>query len=356
MKLNELKRKNIIFISIILVALFFLSFKLDSVYVWLKDNQSGGLESSSIRSEYSRIKSECVGKAVRWLNKLSVDPLELKKKGMKGKKHFVEKLFIFYQLYLHTNDLEKKEMYRKVLEQMFKMAKSDSYHLIEDDEVLFKSAIVSYVHACCLMEQLGFNVQNYKRNVRELLPRIERHMPTRNASVQMLLVYCLRVLGFETKYSIERILKNTLSYNLEALGDINIFDLKYNSYMLGVCHEIFVISEYGGKKIDLLTKEKKDYLKDTLKSSIKKILSSGDLRYLDLLAEMLVSLKYLNCENLPEYRKGIHFIINHQNKNGSFGDYEKFRAYFAQKSVDIDIKWYLHTTAVCLWALLIESY
>lgn len=355
MKLDKFKRKNIIFILTILIALFFLSFKLDKLCFWSGDKQVGESKSSSVKSKNSGIKVECVEKAVRWLSNLSVDPLELKKKGMKGKKHFVEKLFTFYQLYLHTTDSKKKEMYRKIFKQMLEITENDSYYLIEDDEVFFKSDIVSYVHACYIMEQLGFDSHNYKRRIKELLPRIERHMPTRNASVQMMLTYFLRGIGIETEYSIMRIFKNSLIYNLDKLGTINIFDFKYNSYMLGVCHEIFVVSGYGRKKIDLLTKGKKDYLQDTLKSSIEKILYSEDLRYLDLLAEMLISLKYLDCENLPEYKKGIQFIISHQNKNGSFGDYERFRAYFAQQGVNIDIKWYLHTTEVCLWALLLEE-
>jgi hypothetical protein len=355
MRLDKLRRKNIIFLLGGLIALLFIFIKFGNIYIWSKYKKAGELKSLPIKSDYSKIKSECVEEAIRWLNNLTVDPLELEKKGMKGKKHFVEKLFTFYQLYFYTADSEKREMYRKILKQMFKIAENDGYHLIEDDEVPFKRDIVSYIHACYLMEQLGFDSHNYKRHIRDLLSRIERHMPTRNASVQMMLIYCLRGLGIETKYTIKPILKSTLVYNLEKLGTINVFEFKYNSYMLGICHEIFAISEYGRKKIDLLRKGKKDYLQDTLKSSIEQILSSGDLRYLDLLAEMLISLKYLNCENLPEYRKGIHFIINHQNKNGSFGDYERFRSYFAQKGVDIDIKWYLHTTEVCLWALLTES-
>jgi len=355
MKITKLKGKNIIFFFGILMALLFLYFKLDSVYVWLKDKQSREAEGSHVKTDYSRDKGECVEKATRWLINLSVNPLELKKKGMKGKKHFVEKLFIFYQLYLHTTDSEKKAMYRKILKQMFKITESASYHLVEDDEVLFKSDIVSYVHACYLMEQVGFDSHNYKGYIRELLPRIERHMPTRNASVQMMLIHFLRGLGFETKYSIKQIFKNTLIYNIKRLGTINVFDFKYNSYMLGICHEIFAISGYGKKKIDLFTREEEDYLQSVFKSSIERVLSSGDIRYLDLLAEMLVSLKYLDCENLPEYKRGIQFIINHQNKNGSFGDYERFKAYFTQQGVDIDIKWYLHTTEVCLWALLVED-
>jgi hypothetical protein len=67
---------------------------------------------------------------------------------------------------------------------------------------------------------------------------------------------------------------------------------------------------------------------------------------------MLLSLKYLGCDNMREYQEGMNFIMKQQNKNGSFGDYERDRAYFNQQGIDINIKWYLHTTEVCLWALL----
>jgi len=355
MTIVKLKKRSIIFLLGVLLALYFVTIKMVHMYVFSMNVHAGGLKDSSRSTNQQIVKNECIEKATQWLSNLSVDPIELKKKGMKGKKHFVEKLFIFYQLYLHTADSEKKAMYRKILKQMLKITENASYHLLENNEVIFKSDIVSYVHACYLAEQLGFDAHNYKRHIREILPRIERHMPTRNVSIQMMLIHFLKGLSFETEYSIEHIFKNTLIYNIKRLGTINVFDFEYNSYMLGVCHEIFAISEYGKKKIDLFTKEEKNYLQFVFKSSIEQILSSRDIRYLDLLAEMLVSLKYLDCENLPEYKRGIQFIINHQNKNGSFGDYERFRAYFAQQGVDIDIKWYLHTTAVCLWALLVED-
>ena len=355
MKIDKLKGKNIIFLLVVLSASYFVGFKIVQVYVLSKNMHADELKGSSINTNYQGIKAECVEKAVRWLSNLPVDPIELDKKGMKGKKHFMEKLFTFYLLYMHPTDSEKKAMYRKIMEQMSKMTENAHYHLIGEDELLFKNNIVSYVHACYLIEQLGFDLHGYKKHIKDLLPRIERHMQTRNASVQMMLIYYLKGLGFETEYTITRVFKKTLLYNLRKLGDVNVLEFKHNSYMLGICHEIFALSGYGSKHIDLLTGEEKDYLKDVVKSSIEQILSSGDIRYLDLLAELLVSLKYLNCDKLPEYERGIRFIINHQNKNGTFGDFEKFRSYYAKQGVDIDIKWYLHTTEVCLWALLTES-
>lgn len=352
MKRYTLKVKHIILHLIALITVIFVPAMFGDVYVWSKDKDIAGTMILPLRSDYNKIKSKCIERAARWVDNLSVDPLELDKRGMKGKKHFVEKLFTFYQLYLHTTDSEKKEMYGKIIKKMCEVTKNNDYHLIGDNEEHFKVAVVSYVHCCYLMEKLGLNAYEYKIHIRKFLPRIIGHMPKRNASVQMMLAYFLKGLGCETGYTIEKVFKNTLIYNLEKLGTINILDFKHNSYMLGVCHEVFVFTGYGEKKIDLLTKERKDYLQDTLESSIRQILSSEDLRYLDLLAEVLISLKYLGCESMLEYQKGINFIMKHQNKNGSFGDYESYRAYFAQQGVDINIKWYLHTTEVCLWALL----
>jgi len=355
MKIDKLKGKNIILLLVVLAASCFGGFKIMQEYGPTGNMHAEELKGSSITTDYQVLKAECVEKAVRWLSNLAVDPIELDKRGMKGKKHFVEKLFTYYLLYTHTADLKKKALYRTILKKMVKMTENADYHLIGKDESSIKSNITSYVHACYLIEQLGFDVHEYKRHIRELLPRIERHMQSRNASVQMMLIYYLQGLGFDTEYTIKGVLKKTLIYNLRKLGDINILEFKYNSYMLGVCHEIFVLSGYGSKHIDLLTGEEKEYLKDAITSSIEQILSSGDIRYLDLLAELLVSLKYLNCDKLPEYEDGIRFILSHQNENGTFGDFEKFRTYYATQGVDIDIKWYLHTTEVCLWALLTES-
>ena len=169
MKLNKLKGKNIILLSGVLLVVLFLAIKFDDVYIGLKGKRFQELEYSQTKSDYSKVKSDCMEKAIRWISNLSVDPFELNKRGMKGKKHFMEKLFSFYQLYLHTADLVKKEIYRGILKQMFKITENSNYHLMEDDETLFKRDIVSYVHACYLMEHLGFESHNYKEQIRELL-------------------------------------------------------------------------------------------------------------------------------------------------------------------------------------------
>ena len=108
MRIVKLKGKNIVFLLSILGVVLFISIILDKIYSLPKDKQAKELKRLPIKSDYLRIKSDCVGKAARWLSNISIDTLELNERGMKGKKHFMEKLFSFYQLYLHTTNSKKK--------------------------------------------------------------------------------------------------------------------------------------------------------------------------------------------------------------------------------------------------------
>ena len=228
------------------------------------------------------------------------------------------------------------------------------YHVVSTDDQHFKQDILSYLHAFVIIDKIGFATRCYKEHIARLLPRIEKHLPTRNASVQLMGAYYLRTLGFETQRTTRDIYNDTLLSRIEHLGEVNVFDFNFNSRMLGICHEVFALTEYGNKTHDVISKKVEDELIRVVGASITQIVSSGDTRFLDLLAEMIVALNYLNCENSAKCDRGRRFIINHQMQNGSFGDYEAFRSYFSEQNVDINIKWYLHTTVVCLWALLVE--
>jgi hypothetical protein len=72
-------------------------------------------------------------------------------------------------------------------------------------------------------------------------------------------------------------------------------------------------------------------------------------RNVDLVAELLSAMTYLEFHTFPEYRSGIVFLLGSQNPNGSWGDYEKQRATYGD---GVDQKFYLHTTMVSLRALL----
>jgi len=78
---------------------------------------------------------------------------------------------------------------------------------------------------------------------------------------------------------------------------------------------------------------------------------SRESRYLAVLAEMPIPPHYLDCDNSAEYRKGISFILNHKNENGSLSDYESIRAEIAQQAITRDSRRSLNTTQSCLWVL-----
>jgi len=75
-------------------------------------------------------------------------------------------------------------------------------------------------------------------------------------------------------------------------------------------------------------------------------------RDLDLLAEFILCAVYLKMTDLPVYRDGIKFLLESQNANGSWGEYEQHRAAMGEY---VEQGLYLHTTMVSLDALVMAD-
>ena len=90
-----------------------------------------------------------------------------------------------------------------------------------------------------------------------------------------------------------------------------------------ITHEIFFL--HDDNQMDLLVYEDIEYLRSTLKILVNKTILDEDV---DLLAEILMIMTYLDLDKLVEYDKALDYLLNSQNKNGSFGDYEDARNYY----------------------------
>ena len=70
----------------------------------------------------------------------------------------------------------------------------------------------------------------------------------------------------------------------------------------------------------------------------------------DLLAEFIIIMTYLDFDSLPEYDLAIEFVLSSQNIDGYFGDYDVVRQYGEFYGVSSNIM-LLHPTEMSLWAL-----
>ncbi len=73
----------------------------------------------------------------------------------------------------------------------------------------------------------------------------------------------------------------------------------------------------------------------------------------DLTAELIMVLTYLKFNNSKIFDDTLDFLMDSQNDNGSFGDYEYEREYCKKEGLltDVDYLLYLHTTEVTLIAI-----
>jgi hypothetical protein len=298
-------------------------------------------------------KELAIEKGLVWLSTLDADPLRLSARNLKGKKHFVEKLYAYYQVYLHEKCADKKRVLLRSMSVMLQCTNNPQYHKLPQDKKKFKEDIMPYIHACYIMEKLGLDTRAYRNMLSNYLPQIYDHMKPRNVTPKMMFITFLQNLGYPTPLQLDELIKRSKTAEMQEVAKYKIDGEKLITYMYDLCHEVFVFTNYGQKSLAAIIEPYRTYLMQTIPLLIERLLKEGDERHLDNLAELVVCLGYMDGGSSAAFEAGIDYILGHQNNDGSFGDYERARDYFLQRGInyDVDIKQYLHTTEVCLWAL-----
>ncbi|MBI1747032.1 MAG: hypothetical protein HYR55_10645 [Acidobacteria bacterium] len=284
--------------------------------------------------------------AAAWLDALDPDPIRIRKeKEMKGKKHFVEALHGY--LYLHTlaENAHERRGYKKRVIQLSQATKRPEYHNLAGIPLAeFREESTSYLNACYVMQIFGLDTAPYKAEIEKVLPRILEDMPKRGINQQLAFRYLLNKLGFAAMFRVDDLMPRSVIRQHRPLKQLNV------SEQYDVTHEIFPLGEFGRKKISEFSKEDMDYLRKLMAAMVQSYTAADNI---DLLAEVIVCMRFLDFDALPEYRKGLDYILTQQNSNGSFGHYETQRQQMrtTRPKYDVDIGGYLHTTEVCLWAL-----
>jgi hypothetical protein len=111
-------------------------------------------------------------------------------------------------------------------------------------------------------------------------------------------------------------------------------------------HEIFAIYDpEPDKKIDFFSDNDKIYVINSLKELTVRYLSTGNL---DLVAELTTCMFFFKMQSDPVFKRAVSTLCNSQNRDGSFGDYEKWRPVYLDRVKELA---YLHTTEAVLKTL-----
>ncbi|WP_296749360.1 hypothetical protein [Thiobacillus sp.] len=287
--------------------------------------------------------------AESWLNGLYVDPVKLRfERGMKGKKHFVEWL-VGYQAIIDfysavPGGASEAERVRMHVLNHLNILDTPAYHdLASTDRKRFSEDVLSYLYACSLAKDFGFDMKFYLAEISQILPRIYEHAPSRGASQRMALIRRLGALGLPATDAMNLLIDKTQIRQRKSVAELQ----KIHVYLM--VHEISHLTDGGRHPPKLLNIGDMAYLSDLMEGLLDPMLEDVDL--LSEVIEAMICLGFVNNENI---RKALSFIALSQNENGSFGAYEDERNSLRLQgsAYDVDVGMYLHATTVCLRALI----
>jgi len=277
---------------------------------------------------------------------LDVDPVALREeRGMKGTKAFVELLRLYRDLGRNASP-EQRTSYLAAVRRASHAISDPRYHGLADAPVeRFREDVLSYLSAYLLLGDFGLERSRYRAEIDAIVPRIEQDLPNRGPSQRLAFVRHFEALGLPAPDHIDAILPQTLFRRRVPATQLRHMD----QYLL--THEIYALTDHGRiPASQVFTRDDIEYFDAVLPVLLESAIERGDV---DLAAEIVVSYPMLGRAGEPAYLEGLEFLVDSQNPNGSFGNWEGIRALAAAKKprYDVDVGFYLHTTEVVIWAL-----
>ncbi len=282
-----------------------------------------------------------VAKVRVWMDGLTVDPIELRRHNVKGKKKLAECLDVYARL-LDIASPGEKEALKTAIRDRASITGEARYHdLAGVSDRQFKEDSTSYLRVAFLMDRIGLDTSFYRGEIRKILPRLNAHMPTRGTDQRMAFHLYYRHFGLDEPFPLESAFQAGIIVSRRpASGFANRMDV------YSLTHEVFVPYQFGDKlDAEFFSAEDKAYLRGVLAALTAAYIESNDP---DVAAELSSCLSYLRFTDLPVYRRVLDYLLDCQRADGAWGDYERYRPFYGDY---VNQGFYLHTTLVALDAL-----
>ncbi len=279
-----------------------------------------------------------VNKALAYLDRFVVDPVALRKQGVKGRKKLVELLDAYVAIHRHAPADQKAAIAARFKRAAQGAVNKPGYHDMGSvGDRQFKQDATSYLRACYLMDRMGLDTAAYRKHIARIKDRLDGHMHKRGWHQRMSFRDYYQHFGLSLPKELQEPFSNTFiarRANPYLLGKGQAYDLT---------HEIFVPHDYGAKlTTDQFSKDDRIYIRRALEILTTVWISRKEV---DLVGELLACMRYTGNHDLQVYRDGLALILASQRPNGSFGDYENLRAKLGDQ---LDLHLYLHTTSVVM--------
>jgi len=280
-----------------------------------------------------------------WLDGLEVDPVDLLKHGIKGKKKLTEILDAYLCLYRReASAADRQSILDRVKELARQTARREYHDLASLSEKQMVENSMSYLRAAWLLEQFGLDTRDYRQRLREGKPWLDQQLPRRGPWQRAMFAEYYERFGLEKPPLLlapppPGVISRRVA--VEDYTDQLVYDLT---------HEVFVAFDYGLRREQRrLSREDAAYARRVLPPLVERYMMAKNP---DLVGELLSSMTYLGCRSDARHSRAVKFLLDTQNSNGTWGDYEAYRKTYGRY---LEHHVYLHTTMVVLQAL-VEVY
>lgn len=279
-------------------------------------------------------------KAWAWLDGLKIEPLELWRSGIAGRKKLAEALDAYLAI-SHNATAEEKARIRSRVEALAATTKSDTYHdLLGMSVKEFQADSLSYLRVAVLLKELGVSVAEYVGKIFISRQRLDSDVSARGTWQQVAQARYYEMLGLEgVNWPVmDAVDKWTVkTRTAPALGSD---PRQYYNF----CHEIFISYDYGmAMDTLLLFPDDRVYAAEQLLGYLDWAVRR---KFADLAAECISALSYVGAGGDPTTMRGVEFLLDVQNADGTWGDYKMIEA----RSPNPAVHFYLHSVIVALRA------
>jgi len=307
-------------------------------------NTDGFQQTRLFLNENHKRYEEAAARARQWLDRLDVNPIDLRAHGIKGKKKLAEIIDSYARLYSVAKPEDKQNILTRVKALCVVTSQTNYHDMLTVNDLEFKQDATSYLRVAYLMESFGLDTAFYRQQIQKAHPRLNAHMHERGVDQRMAFHLYYEHFGLKEPFPLESAFQTGL---ITVRKPVNW--LKENPMeAYNLTHEVFVPYKFGENlNADFFTPDDKNYLRGIMENIIPWYIQKNEA---DLLAEFILCAAYLKAVDLPAYRDGLSFLLESQNANGSWGQYEQHRPAMGDY---VEQGLYLHTTMVALDALII---
>lgn len=279
-------------------------------------------------------------RARAWLEQLDLDPQALWRVGISGRKKLAEALDAYGALLAVSSGAEQASV-KADISKLAEYTKSDWFHDLNSmGQKDFQADSLSYLRIATLLKEAGLDVSDYVTRIGASRARLDADAQGRGWWQRVAQARYYEILGLEgVNWGVMDAMDRWALKRREAPRPGSDPRQIYN-----FCHEIFIAYDYGSQMDSLmLDPEDRIYAAHALMAYLDWCLK---VNFPDLAAECVSSLAYVGAAGDPFTIKGIDYLLNAQNADGSWGDYKKIEA----RTANPKVHFYLHSVIVALRA------